>query len=99
MRMFPRLALAAVLVLLASGIPGAAVAALDVDCCEGSCERGPDGNDCPPNCTGPCASSATLLAAGCVSSRQRVRRVPAKTDVAAPALPLVMSSVFQPPKI
>lgn len=98
MKTFPRLALAAVLALLASGNPGAAVAALDVDCCEGSCERAPDGKDCPPNCTGPSASSATPLAAGCVSSRQRIRRVPAETDVAAPALPLVMSSVFQPPK-
>jgi hypothetical protein len=96
----PRL-LAAVLVAVLSGVPQAAWAAAGDDCCGERCESERDGRDCPPNCPSPsCAkvfpSAVPPSRAGSLDAPDRAE--PGVAGIAAPALPLVLSGVFHPPR-
>jgi hypothetical protein len=92
--------LAAALVALVSGVPQAAWAAFGDDCCVERCESERNGDPCPPSC--PSASCAKVFPPAVPPSRAaevvdvEVERRP--LGAVAPALPLVLSGVFHPPR-
>lgn len=93
--------LAAALVAVVSGVPQAAWAALDDDCCVERCESERDGNGCPPSC--PSQTCVKVFPPAVAHSRPEAAAAPerAKPQVAwsiAPVLPLVLSGVFHPPR-
>jgi hypothetical protein len=93
--------LAAALVAAVSGIPQAAYAALADDCCAERCESERDGRGCPPNCPSP--SCVKVFPSAVPQSRLDAvaapePREPREAWIAAPALPLVLSGVFHPPR-
>lgn len=97
---FARLVLVVALATLASGAPSVVRATLDADCCEQGCDAPDAGKPCPPDCSGPCAKVATPLAAVPAPSLARapVARSAVITCTIAPALPLLVSGVFHPPR-
>lgn len=86
---------------LTSGIPHVLAVALDDDCCTQACDGSLDGKRCPPNCDrGACAkvhAAVTAIAAP-------THGVDATFGIAItlaqlpPALPLVTSGLFHPPR-
>jgi hypothetical protein len=98
---FLRIAFAAALIAVVSGVPQAAYAALVDDCCAERCEGDPGGKRCPPNC--PSASCAKVFPSAVPLSG--FEHVPTRGDAeprpalaVAPTLPLVLSGVFHPPR-
>jgi hypothetical protein len=96
-----RVLLAVALVALVSGLPRAAYAVLVDDCCAEPCDGGSDGEQCPPSCTNVTCTKVFPSAvppptgdhvAAAADPAQRL------VSTAAPALPLVLSGVFHPPR-
>lgn len=89
------------LVALASGVPHAVLAAVDVDDCAMACDCEFGTNHCPPSCTkGACAKSIFSAAdrqAAFAAPHSASTRAPC-LGAAAPVLPLVARGVFHPPK-
>jgi hypothetical protein len=95
-----RRALSIALLTVASGLPAAAFALLDDDCCAERCDA-PDGKRCPPGCTQlTCAKvfSTALPPALRAEAPPARRGKPQPVAVLAPALPLVSGGVFHPPR-
>jgi hypothetical protein len=96
-----RLALAAALIALASGVPHAVLAALDDDECASPCDGDVGGKRCPPNCTqGACARSdlSAPIPLGIVELLRPDSMDLAPAGAVAPVLPLVTRGVFHPPR-
>lgn len=93
-----RAALAVVLVTIGSGVPRAAVALLDDDCCAERCET--DGS-CTPDCAS--ATCAKVVAPALAPAAPAPLSAHADGGAAAsgterPALPVVLGGVFHPPR-
>jgi hypothetical protein len=93
--------LAAALVAAVSGVPQAAWAALDDDCCVEHCQSERDGHGCPPNC--PNATCVKVFPSAVAHSRPEAAVAPERSTlrvawIIAPTLPLVVSGVFHPPR-
>jgi hypothetical protein len=98
---FLRLLLAVALVAVVSGLPRVAHAVLVDDCCAEPCDGGADGEQCPPSCTnGTCAKAFPTAVPPRAGEQAAAAADPAqhRISTAAPALPLVPSGVFHPPR-
>jgi hypothetical protein len=99
---FARAALAVALVTIGSGVPRAAVALFQAECCIEQCDNESDGKSCAPDCTSascvkvvPSAVAPPAATSGSVFDEDEGAVV---AEAHRPVLPVVLGDLFHPPR-